>query len=280
MEAAMVTYTQKEGKGVNAFVTGHGVHNKPKFGNQKGGPNAEMSKSEQLRNNKDSLFYTYCKKPRHTKEQCWKLHGKPPSREWGQRGTPQKGHGHTNMAESNGPEDTSSSNDTLERIRSLLNSLEKPSGSSNLIYSGMSLSLFSLNASNIRNTPPWIVDSGATDHMTFLASSFLTYTPCPSTQKIVVADSSLITVAGVGDIQLTSSILLKNVLHVPKISVNLISIQKLTQDMPCTAILTVVTVYFRPRTRGKRLDVLSKGATFISLKYVVVTSGVSTVCSV
>ncbi|KAI3463730.1 hypothetical protein Pfo_020393, partial [Paulownia fortunei] len=27
--------------------------------------------------NHDSLFCTYCKKHRHTKERCWKLHGKP-----------------------------------------------------------------------------------------------------------------------------------------------------------------------------------------------------------
>ncbi|XP_043817129.1 uncharacterized protein LOC110624504 isoform X7 [Manihot esculenta] len=29
--------------------------------------------------NKDSLWCTWCKKPRHTKEKCWKLHGKPQS---------------------------------------------------------------------------------------------------------------------------------------------------------------------------------------------------------
>lgn len=27
--------------------------------------------------NRDSLFCTYCKKHRHTKEKCWKLHGRP-----------------------------------------------------------------------------------------------------------------------------------------------------------------------------------------------------------
>lgn len=29
--------------------------------------------------NKDSLWGNHCKKPRHTKEMCWKLHGKPKS---------------------------------------------------------------------------------------------------------------------------------------------------------------------------------------------------------
>lgn len=31
------------------------------------------------RENNDNLWCTYCKKPRHTKERCWKLNGKPPS---------------------------------------------------------------------------------------------------------------------------------------------------------------------------------------------------------
>ena len=39
---------------------------------------------------KDNLWCNYCKKPRHTKENCWKLHGKPPSREWGNRGGQQR----------------------------------------------------------------------------------------------------------------------------------------------------------------------------------------------
>ena len=30
---------------------------------------------------KDSLWYTYCKKPKHTKDKCWKLVGKP---QWAQ----------------------------------------------------------------------------------------------------------------------------------------------------------------------------------------------------
>ncbi|BAT85288.1 hypothetical protein VIGAN_04281600 [Vigna angularis var. angularis] len=30
----------------------------------------------------EEIWCTHCNKPRHTREKCWKLHGKPPSREW------------------------------------------------------------------------------------------------------------------------------------------------------------------------------------------------------
>ena len=35
--------------------------------------------------NKDDLVCSYCKKPRHAKEKCWKLHGKPTNMEYGNK---------------------------------------------------------------------------------------------------------------------------------------------------------------------------------------------------
>ena len=35
-------------------------------------------RDEKKPTDRDSLWCTYCKKPRHTIEKCWKLHGKPP----------------------------------------------------------------------------------------------------------------------------------------------------------------------------------------------------------
>jgi hypothetical protein len=39
---------------------------------------AEVVKTEGRKFFKDDQFYNYCKKTSHTKETCWKLHGKPP----------------------------------------------------------------------------------------------------------------------------------------------------------------------------------------------------------
>lgn len=46
-----------------------------------GGSQLDMSKPT----NKDELWCTFCKKPRHTRETCWKLNDKPPSKEWGNK---------------------------------------------------------------------------------------------------------------------------------------------------------------------------------------------------
>ena len=72
--------------------------------------------------------------------------------------------------------------------------------------------------------------------MTHSSYQFNNYNPCPSNKKIATTDGSLTTVTGVGDIQISPTLILRNVLHVLKLSTNLISIQKLTQDLGCNVI--------------------------------------------
>ncbi|RVW37314.1 Retrovirus-related Pol polyprotein from transposon TNT 1-94 [Vitis vinifera] len=79
----------------------------------------------------------------------------------------------------------------MKNLRSLLGSLDKPTGTCSLA----------------------LLDSGAIDHMTFKSQLFHTYTPSPSNKKIVVANGSLATIAGFGDIYITPTLILKNVLH-------------------------------------------------------------------
>jgi len=72
--------------------------------------------------------------------------------------------------------------------------------------------------------------------MTPLPKYFSTYFPYPSNKKISTADGTFITAAGQGDVKISPSITLKNVLHVPKLSTNLISVQKLTKDLSCNIV--------------------------------------------
>ena len=82
----------------------------------------------------------------------------------------------------------------------------------------------------------WILDSSATDHMTYNPNHFKTYSPCPSNRKIVVADGTTTTVASIEDVQVTPNLVLKNILHVSYLSTSFVSIQKLTQDLICRVI--------------------------------------------
>ena len=121
-------------------------------------------------------------------------------------------------------------------MRSLISNLEKPLGTCSLVSSGESSYFIGLNVSDTTFAKSWVMDSGATDHMTHSPSIFFTYFPCPSSRKIATANGSLTTVAGMGDVKLNPSLVLKNVLHVLTLSTNLISIKKITQDSNCNVI--------------------------------------------
>ncbi|KAL6335420.1 hypothetical protein AAG906_029663 [Vitis piasezkii] len=62
---------------------------------------------------------------------------------------------------------------------------------------------------------------------------------------------TLTTIAGVGDVQISPTLALRNVLRVPKLSTNLVSIQKLTQDLGCNVTSYLAIVHFKTRTWGR-----------------------------
>ncbi|CAJ2662272.1 unnamed protein product [Trifolium pratense] len=88
----------------------------------------------------DDTRCTCCHKPRHIRENCWKLHGKPQNRDkaWGHKGSFQRKRGYTHMAaEGNKSAETVYFNqEEIEKMKNFLSKLEKPSGSSSLAYSG------------------------------------------------------------------------------------------------------------------------------------------------
>lgn len=90
--------------------------------------------------------------------------------------------------------------------------------------------------------------------MIHVSNNFKIYTPCPSNRKIIVADGSTITVVGIGDVQVTSKLMLKNVLHVLQLSTNLVSIQKLIKDLNDSVIFRNSCCDFQDQSSGKRIE--------------------------
>ena len=130
----------------------------------------------------------------------------------------------------------------IKKLRSLLGSLEKKprTGTCSLAFIGIFSSSLVFHASDITLPNTWILDSGAIDHMAYSSHRFISYTPCLSTKKITMADGSLTTVAGQGDVLINSHLTLKNVLHVPKLFTNLVSIHNLTIDANCNVIFLFI----------------------------------------
>ena len=196
------------------------------------------------KDNRDNLWCAYCKKPRHTKEQCWKLNGKPTTlgREWVNRVTQSRPRVHLTeqVSHEEVQEKAAFNSEEIEKIRGLLGSLNKPSGACSLTLSGNS----------------WIIDSGATDHMTHTSSHFNTYTPCPSNRKIIVANGSLVIVARL-EIFLSHLILSLKMFFMSLNCLPILYPYKNSQKIFIVKLFfTHSTVFFRIRTRRGGLDLL------------------------
>ncbi|PIM99843.1 RNA-directed DNA polymerase [Handroanthus impetiginosus] len=135
------------------------------------------------------------------------------------------------------------------------NVVNKNGSTCSLALNGKHLNSQSFHASSTFSVGSWVVDCGATDHMTFCPSNFLTYFPCTPDHTIAVADCSGTIVAGHGDIELRPSLSLKNVLHVPKLTTNLLSINKLTKDLNCAAIFFDTHCVFQELATGRTIGI-------------------------
>ena len=102
-------------------------------------------------------------------------------------------------------------------------------------------------------TEPWIIDSGASDHMTGTRSFVYDYSPYLGGQLVKIVDGSFTHVAGVGTVWLNDTFFLSNVLHVILLSCNLLSISKVTTDQKCIVNFTPSSCVFQVQLLGRMI---------------------------
>ncbi|RVX18883.1 Retrovirus-related Pol polyprotein from transposon RE2 [Vitis vinifera] len=100
---------------------------------------------------------------------------------------------------------------------------------------------------------PWIVDTGASDHMTGDAAILQNYKPSNGHSSVHIADGSKSKIAGTGSIKLTKDLYLDSVLHVPNLDCNLLSISKLARDLQCVTKFYPNSCVFQDLKSGKMI---------------------------
>ena len=229
---------------------------------------AVQNSNQKWKGNRYKVHCTYCDKPGHTRETCWKLHGKPSQNQSAGTGRPA-----AHMVQSNGAgilplPGTSSNCITLtgseyeEYAQFQAAKQQAQQQSSSLQHSSTSIACLSQSSTGT----PWILDSGASDHISGNETLFSTLIPTLDSSTVTLANGSETTVKGIGTVQLIPSITLQSVLYTPGCPYNLISVSKITEQLDCIVIFIANYGVVQDRRTGKTIGIgyKSHGLYYIS----------------
>ncbi|XP_019258757.1 PREDICTED: uncharacterized protein LOC109236973 [Nicotiana attenuata] len=241
-----------------------------------------------------SVFCKYCKKQGHTIDKCYKLHGFPPEFKFTKN---RKGSASCVQNSTFTPDyaDQSSAPHgfTKEQYHHLLSLLHKTHVTPPQHTPGYSAPEFTPDASLGENAAfasfagvfcyvvsstdfhvcglskvdvdSWILDSGATNHMTPHKHFLHNLKPLSVPFLITLPNGYKVKVISTGSLLLRHDITLHNVLLVPSFHFNLISIHKLIVQLDCFAILTKFACFLQGPSLKRPLEIgkASKGLYFL-----------------
>ena len=204
------------------------------------------------KNNGGRKTCTHCGKIGHTVDVCYQKHGYPPGyKPYGGRTTVNS----AMTVENKGNDDQAQHHESHELVRlspeqykALLALIQEPSAGHTV--STQPKQIASISSCTV-NTPissgmpssftsfsgPWILDSGATDHVTCSLHNFHSHKQVsPVTVKL--PNGHFVRATCSGTIQLSPNITLHDVFYIPAFTFNLISISKLVSSVNCELIFS------------------------------------------
>jgi hypothetical protein len=133
-------------------------------------------------------------------------------------------------------------------------------------------------ASTCRHNIEWVIDSGASKHVTGISSSFRTYIPHSYSETIQTADGTSQPIHGVGSIECTPSLHLSSVLHVPSFPVNLLSVSSLVDQFKCMVIFDENFCILQEKRTGRVIGtgIRRNGLWYINQEQSALTAAVGT----
>ncbi|WKA00241.1 hypothetical protein VitviT2T_018620 [Vitis vinifera] len=93
-----------------------------------------------------------------------------------------------------------------------------------------------LGTNTTKSYDDWILDSGATDHMTYDASDF-SERSSPRRTSIANANGDISLVKGAGTVMISPALSLTNTLFVPSLSHKLLSVSQVTKELNCIVLI-------------------------------------------
>ena len=111
----------------------------------------------------------------------------------------------------------------------------------------------------------WILDSGATYHMTPIKENFIIFTPLDKGRHVKTTDGTLLPVEGIGTIRFGPIGLLAQALYIPRLFVSLVSVQRLAKNKEHTVLFDGLSVFLCNKVHGWKIGLarLQQGLYFL-----------------
>ncbi|XP_059315503.1 uncharacterized protein LOC132066145 [Lycium ferocissimum] len=214
---------------------------------------------------KASLYCKYCKRTGHVIEKCHRLHGYPSNFKFTKGSGPNSGPRKVaaKAACESYPTDSSTSltKDEHSQLQFLLHKTHISPGSSHSLMASthfvgrvathsvlLKPCLFSKVDSSV-----WIIDSGASDHMTSKLSLLFNIKPLSIPCLVSLPNGYKVKVTNTGSLNLFPNFTLHNVLYVPTFQYNLISVYQLVSQFDGIAHFTKNLCLFQDHSQRKPL---------------------------
>ncbi|RVW88573.1 hypothetical protein CK203_032969 [Vitis vinifera] len=189
---------------------------------------------------------TYCNKLGHTRDRCYQLHGRPPRT--------------AHVAQSSDPQSPQPPSSSTSQGISLTDSeyddyLRYQATKSASVASVAQTGNASACLTHTSSLGPWILDSGASDHISGNKDLFSSITTTSALPTVTLANGSQTMAKGFGFAHPLPSLPLHSVLYAPECPFNLISISKITRTLNCSITFSDKFVTLQDRSTGKTIGI-------------------------
>ena len=188
-------------------------------------------------------YCTYCNKLGHTRDWCYQLYGLPPRT--------------THVAQSSDPQPPQLPSSSTSQGISFTDSeyddyLRNQATKSASVAQTSNVSACLTHTSSLG---PWILDSGASDHISGNKDLFSSITTTFALPTVTLANGSQTMAKGIGLAHPLPCLPLTFVLYTPECSFNLIFINKITRSLNCSITFFNKFVTLQDRSTGKTIGI-------------------------
>ena len=165
---------------------------------------------------------TYCNKLGHTRDRCYQLHGRPPRTTHVAQSSDSQLPQPPSSSTSQGIPPTDGEYDDYLRYQAAKSASVAQTGNASACLTHTS------------SLGPWILDSGASNHISGNKDLFSSITTTSALPTVILANGSQTVAKGIGLAHPLPSLPLTSVLYTPKCPFNLISISKISRTLNCS----------------------------------------------